>query len=62
MKKYIIYYAYYPFDVSDIDFQKDNIDADTLQEAVDKLRDLRGKKAIEIFIEPAKRFYIEDCK
>lgn len=59
MKKYKIAYEYYPFNMEDLVPKWETIEADSLEEAFNKLEEDKGKGSIEIFKEPAIRHYCE---
>jgi len=58
MKTYKIFYAYYPFNVETVKPLWENVEATCLNDAFDKMNDMYGT-SIEIFREPAKKFYKE---
>ena len=60
MKKYKIFYEYYPFNMEDLSPKKAEVEANSLTEAFDKLEEEKGKENIEIFKEPAIRHYEEN--
>lgn len=57
--KYKLYYAYYPFEVTSVHPEVEEVEASSLTEAIDKLKDLKGRGAIEVFESPARKFYNE---
>ena len=59
MKKYKIFYEFYPFNVEDMSPKIAYIDANSLSEAFEKLEKDKGKGNIEIFKEPAIKHYIK---
>lgn len=59
MKTYKIFYEYYPFNVETLVPKMETIEADSLDEAFTKLEEMKGKDAIEIFKEPARKHYNE---
>ena len=60
MKKYKIPYEYYPFNMEDLVPKWETVEANSLNEAFEKLEKDKGKGNIEIFKEPARKNYGED--
>jgi len=58
MKTYKILYAYYPFNVETVKPLVEMVEANTLEDAFAKMKDMYGT-SIEIFREPARKFYKE---
>jgi hypothetical protein len=59
MKSYKLFYEYHPFDVDNIRPRSELIEANSLNEAFEKLEALKGKDQIEIFKTPSQRYYNE---
>jgi hypothetical protein len=58
MKTYKIFYAYYPFNMQTVKPLSELVEANTLEDAFQKMNDMYGH-AIEVFKEPAREFYKE---
>ena len=58
MKNYKILYAYYPFKKETVKPLVEMVEANTLEDAFAKMNDMYGH-AIEVFKEPARKFYKE---
>lgn len=58
MKEYRIPYAAYPFDVEDFTLEWEFVNANTLTEAIEIVRD-KYKDSVEIFESPARKHYQE---
>jgi len=59
MKEYKIFYEYYPFNVEGLKPKMEVVNANSLNEAFNKLEIDKGKGKIEIFKGPARKFYNE---
>jgi hypothetical protein len=57
-KVYKILYAYYPFNMATVKPLVELVEANTLEDAFAKMNDMYGH-SIEIFKEPARKFYKE---
>jgi hypothetical protein len=58
MKVYKILYIYYPFNVETVKPLIEMVEANTLEDAFVKMKDMYGS-AIKVFEEPARKFYKE---
>jgi acyl-CoA reductase-like NAD-dependent aldehyde dehydrogenase len=58
MKNYKILYAYYPFKKETVKPLVEMVEANTLEDAFSKMNDMYGH-SIEVFKEPARKFYKE---
>jgi hypothetical protein len=58
MKTYKILYAYYPFNVETVKPLVEMVEANTLEDAFVKMKDMYGH-SIEVFKKPAHIFYNE---
>jgi hypothetical protein len=59
MKKYTLFYAYYPFDMETVNPLREDITANNLNEAIKKLKKNKGEEEIEVFEGPARKHYNE---
>jgi len=59
MKTYIIFYAFYPFNMEGLVPEKALVEAENLEQAFTKLYEIHGRDNIEIFQQPAREFYNE---
>ena len=53
MKNYTIFYEVYPFNAEDMDPKRETVEAESLNEAFEKVYEIHGKDTIEIFKKPA---------
>ena len=61
MKNYKILYAYYPFKKETVKPLVEMVEANTLEDAFAKMNDMYGH-SIEVFKEPARKFYKEKTR
>lgn len=58
MRDYTIFFAFYPFNMENLEPEKETINANSLEDAFKSMEDRYGDR-IEIFKEPARKFYKE---
>jgi hypothetical protein len=59
MKTYKIAFEFYPFDMENLKPRTEFVDAESLESAFDRVQEKYGAGKIEIFKEPARKYYKE---